>query len=288
MLLLEFLKQQKAFLKDKNIVDFDVSAECIFANVLHIKPKDLFLYPSLLLTENQKKEIYNLILKRSEHYPLGYLISSIEFYGCLLKVNENVLIPRQETEIMVDKIVQILKKEKDLNNKFFLDLCTGSGCIAIAIKKAFPMLTVYASDLSEKALEVAIQNAQNNHAEIFFKLGDGFSPFKNIQFDFIASNPPYVSESEYESLSLEVKNEPKMALVSGNDGLNFYRMLEDQIPHFIKENGKIFLEIGYNQKMQLNEIFSKNIYTQKQILPDFSGNDRFFFMQFESPTNKTP
>ena len=283
MLLVDYLKEKKDFLKENHVIDYAISAEEIFSKILNIKKNDLYLYHERILSQKEIQKLDELVQKRNDKIPLGYLISPITFYGCVFHLNEHVLIPRHETEILVDKITSILKKEENLEKKVFLDLCTGSGCIAISIKKQFSHLKVIASDISYQALEVAKKNALINKVEIDFVQGDGLSPFQNQKFDYVASNPPYVSEEEYTTLSQEVKNEPKIALVSGKTGLEFYQMLALDMPLYLNEHAKIFLEMGYMQSGKLKKIFSNNYYCQQNILEDFSHRERFFFMEFALP-----
>ena len=196
-------------------------------------------------------------------------------------MDKNVLIPRVETEILVDLIAQKLGEE-NLDNKVLFDICTGSGCIGIALKKRFPKLKVFVSDISKKALNMAKINAEKNDVNIFFKLGDLFTPFKNLKADFIVSNPPYVSEEEFMYLEKEVKTfEPKKALIAKDSGLEFYKRIEKKIFQYANKNAKLFFEIGYTQKKDIINIFSSEKYVSKQVIKDFSKKDRFFFVEIE-------
>lgn len=202
-----------------------------------------------------------------------YQESIIDFYGAQIEISPSVLIPRLETEILVEHVLERLGDTKTL-----LDLCTGSGCIAIALKKKRPDLHICASDISAKALTLARQNAQNNQVDIDFFLGDGFDPLQNKTFDAIVCNPPYIGLNE--TISPRVKNyEPHEALFSGEDGFDFFRMLEQKAPLHLSENGKLFLEIGYQQGKKLLKLFATQIWSQQELIQDWSSKDRFFFLE---------
>ncbi len=203
--------------------------------------------------------------------PLEYKLGSIDFYGCKLKIDPRVLIPRQETEILVDHIT------KKLRGNSLWDVCTGSGCIGIALKNKFPHLQVSLSDLSWDALDLAKENAQGLDIEILH--GDLLAPFQGRKTDHIVVNPPYISEKEYFTIDPSVRDfEPKMALVGGEKGVEFYERLAADLPPFLNPKAQVFLEIGYNQEEPLNQIFSSQIW-KKECLKDWSGKSRFFFLE---------
>jgi len=275
------LRQAKDFLDEKNVKNAKFSAEVLLSYVLKIKKSDLFLNFDKTISKEFIQKYEYLINRRSKKEPIDYIIGKIDFYGCEVLVDKNVLIPRVETEILVDLICKNLEKE-DLDNKILIDICTGSGAIAIAIKKRFPKLKVYGVDISKKALEIAKKNAHLNNVNIFFKIGDLLSPLENIRADFIVSNPPYVSEIEYKTLDDDVKYfEPKKALIAKDGGLEFYKKIEKQIFKYTKSKAKLFFEIGYSQKKDVLNIFSDKKYVLKQVIKDFSKKDRFFFVEIE-------
>ncbi|NGX32651.1 MAG: Release factor glutamine methyltransferase [Candidatus Anoxychlamydiales bacterium] len=278
---LSVLKSAIEFLDDKNIKNAKISAETLLAHVLKIKKSDLFLNFDKTLLNEELKSFEKLIQRRSKKEPIEYIIGKIDFYGCEIIVDKNVLIPRVETEILVDLICKKLEKE-NLDGKILIDICTGSGAIAIALKKRFPKLKVYGVDISKKALEIAEKNAYLNDVNILFKKGDLLSPFENIRADFIVSNPPYVSETEFKTLDDDVKSfEPKIALVAKKSGLEFYKKIEKQIFKYTKPKTKLFFEIGCSQKNDVLNIFSDKKYVLKQVIKDFSKKDRFFFVEIE-------
>ena len=223
------------------------------------------------IEDNTVKEIINLAEQRRKGIPLQYLTNEQYFYGYRFFVDENVLIPRADTEILVEKCIELVKGKSKLR---ILDMCTGSGCIAVTLKKELPFAEVYAADLSPNALNVAKRNAKENNAEINFILSDLFSNIHDNNFDVIISNPPYIESEEIENLAIDVKNEPVMALDGGKDGLDFYRKIAKNSYKFLNETGKILFEIGYNQANQVSDILRENNYKNIFVYKDYGGNDR--------------
>jgi release factor glutamine methyltransferase len=233
------------------------------------------------LTEEELELIRARLKRRGQGEPLPYIEGTLEFYRCHLTVNSSVLIPRQETEVLVDKIVKELKFY-DLKGKRFLDLCTGSGCIGLAIKKEFPDLEVILSDISEDALRVARENARRNQLDVRLLHGDFFAPLKLERVDYVVCNPPYISEEEYQQLSPEVSRfEPTLALKGGVDGLKFYRKLKEELPLHLYPQGKVWLEIGAAQGEAVSSLFSGPIWKKVLLEKDWSGHDRFISLEFE-------
>ena len=275
------LRSAIEFLDEKNIKNAKFSAEILLAHILKIKKSDLFLNFNKNFLNEDLKKYWKLIQRRSKKEPIDYIIGRIDFYGCEIIVDKNVLIPRVETEILVDLICKKLENEV-LDGKTLIDVCTGSGAIAIALKKRFPKLKVFAVDISKKAIKIAKKNAHLNGVNIIFKIGDLLDPLEDIRADVIISNPPYVSEIEFKSLDEDVKNfEPKKALIAKDSGLEFYKKIEKQIFKYTKPKAKLFFEIGFSQKKDVLKIFSDKKYVLKQVIKDFSKKDRFFFVEIE-------
>ena len=229
--------------------------------------------------------------------PLQYITNVQSFYGENFFVNENVLIPQPDTEVLVEKAIEIINKNVDATLSNFdeecknneatignfessklkiLDLCTGSGAIAISIKKNTTNTEIYASDISENALEVATKNAKKilkDENKIKFIQSD---MFKNIneKFDMVVSNPPYIRTDEIKYLARDVQNEPTLALDGGKDGLDFYRIIRENIDKYLNFNGYLLMEIGYDQMDEVLELF-ENSYCIK----DYAGNDRVVIFQ---------
>lgn len=217
------------------------------------------------------------IEKRKEHIPLQYIINKQNFYGLDFYVDESVLIPRYDTENIVDRIVKDCKENKCLS---VLDLCTGSGCIAVSLKKS-GFEKVYAADISDKALAVAKHNAKLNNADIIFLQSDLYENFpKEIRFDIIVSNPPYISTDEIARLEKQVRDfEPKLALDGGRDGLDFYKKIINLSKNFLNNKGRLYLEIGYDQSKDVVDLAKKEGYDNIVIIKDLSGRDRGISMK---------
>jgi release factor glutamine methyltransferase len=251
--------------------------ECI-ASTQGYKRLDLYLNFDKPLEENELVTIRKRIARLALEEPLQYIEGHVHFYGCKIAVDPRVLIPRPETELLVDLIVRSLKGI-DLTNKVLWDICTGSGCIGIALKKALPDLTVCLSDISEEALKCAHENALANEVRVTCHLGDLFGPFKGKRADIIVCNPPYVTEAEHETLEAPVKNfEPKLALVSGKSGLECYERIAKEAHHFMNHGARAFLELGAGQAERVSSLLSS--YTNVKTTKDLSGIDRFIEFQY--------
>ena len=212
-----------------------------------------------------KQYIKNLL----EGEPIQYILGKQEFMGIEFAVNKDVLIPQPDTEILVEEVIKLLKQYKKPK---ILDLCTGSGAIAISISEKVSEAQIYASDISEKALAIARINDRSK--KIKFILSDLFNNIED-KFDIIVSNPPYIKTHEIEKLSKEVQNEPILALDGGIDGLEFYRKIIGQASKYIKKNGYLCLEIGEEQKKQVKDIINnEKKYADIKEYKDLNKNDR--------------
>ena len=251
------------------IEEASVEARNILLYTFNISLLDFSLNRNKELGAKEKIEKFlSFVEERKKRKPFQYIINKQNFYGLDFYVDENVLIPRFDTEVLVEKI---LKDNKD-NNLQVLDLCTGSGAIAISLKKLGEYKSVKALDISEKALDIAKKNSRLNETTIDFICSDMFEKI-NGKFDIIVSNPPYIPSRDIEDLSLEVKDyEPKLALDGLEDGLYFYRIIAKEAKAYLKENGKIYLEIGYNQAENIREIFKE--YNKIEVYKDLAGKDR--------------
>lgn len=212
--------------------------------------------------------------KKNLETPQVYKDQEMEFFGLKLHITPDVLIPRLETELLVEHVLKRLEGKSGR----VLDLCSGSGCIGLSIKKNRPDLQVILSDISENALELSKKNAKENRVEVEFVLGDLRIP---DGVDFVVCNPPYVSLEEYRELDSSVKDyEPKIALTDDSDGLQFYRRLACELPAKMNSHALLFCEIGFNQKDSILKIFEASALSpwhSLQVLKDYSGHDRFFF-----------
>ncbi len=209
--------------------------------------------------------------------PRAYIVGEVEFYNCKISLNQNVLIPRQESEILVFYALQRLN---DCKGGVLLDLCTGSGCLGLAIKKARPDIQVILSDISPLALEVAKKNGVVNELDVEYLEGDLLAPLGHQKIDYLICNPPYVTDFEYEHLDSSVRDyEPKLALVGGNEGLDFYSALSKTLHAYINIGGKVFFEIGKDQGLKVIDLFSDPFWRKKEIIRDWAGHDRFVFLE---------
>ncbi|MBC7189114.1 peptide chain release factor N(5)-glutamine methyltransferase, partial [Candidatus Aerophobetes bacterium] len=212
--------------------------------------------------------------------PLQYILGECYFYNIKIKVGRGVLIPRPETEILVEQVLERRKLIINTGNRI-LDLCTGSGCIALAIGKNVPEFQIFGIDKSEKAVKYATENkALNNIKNVIFLVGDMFNPFKEKIFACITANPPYVKTDEISKLQPEIKNyEPLEALNGGEDGLNFYRKIIENAEKYLLNSGLIFLEIGQGQAKAVQNIALMSGFNVIEVVKDIAGIDRVMILQ---------
>jgi release factor glutamine methyltransferase len=279
--LLEIVQKSAGYLEQKGIPNSRRQAEEVISDVFKLKRLDLYVDFERPLTEPEIVKCRAAIERRGKREPAQYIRGFVNFIDCKIEVNPDVLIPRQETEILTDKIIQELSKE-NLEGKIFWDLCCGSGCIGIAVKKRFPQLQVVLADISEKALAVARNNASLNGVETIFLQGDFLTPFSGKKTHFFVCNPPYIAASELPSLDPEVKDfEPHSALISGPSGLEFYQKLSNELKSHLFPGAKAWLEIGHTQAEALRSLFSTTEWKRAETENDWSGKERFFLLEIE-------
>ena len=264
-------------LKNSNIESPKLKARLLLQYILKKSRQYLIVYDNQEVDKKAQWEYFVNIEKLTKGMPLQHITHTQEFMKMDFYVDENVLIPRPDTEILVEetiKIAQTMERPK------ILDLCTGSGAIAISLKKYIPSAQVYAVDISKKALEIAKKNAHRLEAEVKFIESNLFEKIKNEKFDIIVSNPPYIKKSDINYLSQEVQKEPQIALDGGYDGLDFYRKISYQAIDYLKFGSYLCFEIGYDQKEEVLEIL-KGIehYTKAYCKKDLCGNDRVVITQ---------
>lgn len=245
---------------------------------------EISLNKGLNLPEEYKTKIINCLEKIiNENYPLQYLTHTQAFFNENYYVDENVLIPRQDTEILVEKAIDYIRAE---NIKNAIDLCTGSGAIGISVARNSDVEKVLLIDISEGALDVAKRNIEDNYME------DKVSVLKsnlldeaiksNIKTDMILSNPPYIKSKDMASLDANVKYEPSLALDGGATGMDFYEKIVEQAKQVLNNNGLLIFEIGYDELEQMKELLSKNKeYTMLESVKDYGGNDRVVVCRFQ-------
>ena len=310
MKLQELIQNSKHELDSLNVEDADIKLKILIEYVFKISKEKLILKYKDEINDKKVEEFRKLLKKLENGIPIQYIINNQEFMGLNFYVDENVLIPQPDTEILVEEVRKycnelrnnesedketnkdykeniekepiINKEDKNINKKTIkiLDLCTGSGIIGISIYKYLENVEIYASDISQKALNIAEKNTNLNNAKINFINSDMFENIHIKDFDIIVSNPPYIESKVIESLSKEVQNEPKLALDGGEDGLKFYRCILENAKDYLRKNGAIFLEIGYDQKEKIEEILkSYKIYKETKCIKDFGGNNRVIIIK---------
>lgn len=246
-----------------------LNAGLIIEEVVGLKRLSLPLYYQQEITSAQEKQALQWIARRAKHEPLQYIFGYTEFYGYRINVTPDVLIPRPETEFLIETI-----QHKIMNPPRILDIGTGSGAIAISLKKLFPESEVVAVDISQQALELAQANAKLNNVEINFVEADIYSAELG-KFDLIVSNPPYVTDDEYAQLPGEVqKFEPKLALVGTENGLYFYRKILEISKMALQSQGVIFFEIGESQAVDIRKIAKAEGFGKIEVIRDLAGKER--------------
>ena len=277
MTIKEVLTKGMIILKGSNIDSPKLKARLLLQYILKKPRQYLIVYDNKEIDKKEQWEYFVNIEKLAKGVPLQHITHSQEFMKMDFYVDENVLIPRPDTEILVEEVIKIASK---MNKPKILDLCTGSGAIAIAIAKSIPEAEVYAIDISSKALEIAKKNAKNLGAKVKFTKSNLFEKLNKTKFDIIVSNPPYIKRDDINYLSQEVKNEPELALDGGIDGLDFYRKIAKQAIDYLKFESYLCLEIGYDQKDDVIEIINKQEnYSRTYSKKDLGGNDRVIVTQ---------
>lgn len=257
-----------------------LNAELLLSHVLDMKRIELYTQFDKPLSKKQLDELHGLVRRAGQNEPIAYLVGKTEFYSLQLNVAPDCMIPRPETELLVERAIEFLRKRT--GGQFVCDLCTGCGCIAVAIAKNYPAAHILATDISDAALAVAAQNLEKYELQgrIQLRCGDLFDPIMPqldvSKFDLIVCNPPYVSAAEYEKLDKNIKDyEPKSALFAGEDGLDIYRRIAEKVDQFLKPDAALMLEIGYGQGQAVRELLDQTgVFGEIKIERDFSDNDR--------------
>jgi release factor glutamine methyltransferase len=272
---LESINLSAEYLNKKGIDSPKLNAELLLACILNCKRLDLYLSFDRPLKEDEIQNYRELLKRRASNEPLQYILGSVEFYGLEFKVNSSVLIPRQETEILVETIINTADKEKEYN---VLDIGTGSGIIAVSLAKHLPAVKITALDISEKVLTVAALNAELNEVKDRINFIQADITKDNCfedKFDIIVSNPPYISSAEYEELKPELKvYEPKFALTDYNDGLSFYRSITGSAGKMLNPGKSVYFELGAGQSASVKAIMEQNGFSKIEIIKDYLGIDR--------------
>jgi release factor glutamine methyltransferase len=269
----EILALAVPFLSEKGVARPRRTVEELLAATLGLKRLELYMQFERPIEEKELAAFKEKLKRGAAHEPIAYILGEVEFLGCSIRSDRRALIPRPETEILVAGSLSRIKGPR------VWDVCCGTGCIGIAIKKKRPELQVCLSDLSEEALSLARENGQRNGVELEWRQGDLLAPFRGEKADAIFCNPPYVFEEEYPFLDPSVRLfEPRIALVGG---VSFYERLSQEAPHCLRPGGQLFLEIGAQQGEKVQEIFRGGPWKEKRLEKDWSGHDRFFFLEMQ-------
>lgn len=250
----EALRLAAARLNEAGVPDADVDAAYLLASVLKEDTLAMRINGGRELTQTQRAAFDALCDRRAAREPLQYILGETEFMGLTFHVEPGVLIPRADTEILVEKALELMPPGARV-----LDIGTGSGAIAVSLAKLGKNARVTAVDVSDKALEIARKNAESNGVDVEFVKSDCFSALQGRKYDMIVSNPPYISDEEMRGLMPEVKQEPELALSGGGDGLDFYRRISREAPEHLNAGGFLLFEIGWLQKKAVSALVQAHI-----------------------------
>ncbi len=273
MKLSEVITEGANILKKNNIPSFFLDSEILIGKILDKKREFIILNQNLEIKKNDYSKYISLIQKRSTHTPLAYLIKSKDFWKNEFYVDNRVLIPRPDTEIIIEEVLSILGKKK-INN--FLEIGVGSGCIVLSILNEINLLRATGIDISQKALEVCKINSKKLGLNSRLKLyNSNIDKFNIGKYDLIVSNPPYICRSDLNNLMKDVIGyEPKNALYGGNDGVFEIRKVIKKSSKLLKKKGILVLEIGHNQKDKVSEILKNNGFFIQKVIKDLGQNNR--------------
>ncbi|MBI9072825.1 MAG: peptide chain release factor N(5)-glutamine methyltransferase [Melioribacteraceae bacterium] len=281
MTVLEAIEKSTAFLEKKGIESARINAELLLADILECKRLDLYLQFEKPLANKEIDKYRDYISRRGDFEPLQYVIGNVEFYGYKFKVSPDVLIPRQETETLIETVIDLINNDQHLS---ILDIGTGSGNIPICIAKGFKNSSVISIDISENAIKIANQNVIDHELSERVKIfkRDIFVDTKEgaAKFDVIISNPPYVSITEYKTLQKEIINfEPKNAVTDNNDGYLFYNRICQIAPKLLNKDGYLFFETGEGQSEGVKKILEQNGFRNISSRKDYLDIERVIFGQ---------
>ncbi len=292
---LDGIREVSAFLKECGIEDFQKEAELIVSDFIGTGKVALYR-DNPLLSADQEDEISRILRRRQGREPLQYIAGFVDFYGLKIKVGPGVLIPRPETELIVEEAIKLvdslqskvlgqgpegIRQPTSDKGLKILDLCTGSGCLALALAKEIRSSDVLGTDISDGALRYASINAKiNSIANVTFKKGDLYEPVYGSKFDIIVSNPPYIEGSEITNLSPEIRTwEPVVALDGGEDGLRFYRELLPRSLDYLTENGSLIIELGQGQASSVVKIAEGAGLKTVSLIKDYAGIERVMHLK---------
>ncbi len=270
----EILKEATEILHESGIIEPRREASSLLEFALHKDKTFLIAHSEYELSSEEKAIFQNLLNRRASREPFQHITGKQEFYRLDFVVTKDVLIPRPETELIVENALEILKATE---NPRFCEIGTGSGCIAVSILHENKAATAIASDISENALQIARKNAENNGVleRLELKNSNIFDKINSEKFHLIVSNPPYIPGEDFDRLQTEVRDfEPKFALTDGKDGLSIIEQIIKDAPVFLKPNGFLLMEVGFNQSNKVREMFSPNIWKKIEFFQDLQGIPR--------------
>ena len=272
---LEVIKRSAEYLESKGVDSPRLQIELLLAHVLKVPRLKLYLDFERQLSEGDLDTLRALVKRRGEREPLQYIIGTTSFCGLELSVTPAVLIPRPETELLVEQAWKFLSSRGD-QAATVLDFGAGSGCVAIAIAHKFPACAVHAIDASEGALQVARMNAERIGAKVHFNCGTAIDDLTSPRtFDLVVSNPPYIPDAEVDTLQPEVRDyEPRVALGGGSEGLDFYRMIASQARARLTASGCVIVELGHGQEGAVRAIFEGEGWFVESVTADYAGTPR--------------
>ncbi len=273
--ILELLRWTTDYFQQKEVENPKLTAEVLLAHTLNADRMHLYVHFEQPLQKKERDRFKTLIRQRVQGIPTQYLTGKQEFWSLEFQVAPGVLIPRPETEHLVEAAIKVAAQ---FSQPAILDIGTGSGIIAICLKKELPAANISASDLSDDALTIARYNTETllkNGSMIHFQQGDIFEPFKDRSFDMIVSNPPYISAGDYKTLAQEIRaHEPQIALYAGEEGLDIYHRLIPEARTYLRPGGYVLVEIGYGQKESVVGIFQQEGFVIKDTIKDYAGIER--------------
>lgn len=285
MLVKEMIKEGEIRLMRAHCMDPWIDAELLYYHLTGADRVTLFLSAKQEVDEDTKEKYFKLIEQREKRIPLQHITGVQEFMGLDFQVNGDVLIPRQDTEILVEEAARIIRGDnpgiRSRSMWKVLDLCCGSGAIGIALARFCENVKITCADYSEPALETAQRNAEANRVKIKFRQGDLFGAVGRRKYDMIVSNPPYIKSHMIPILQDEVKkHEPMMALDGGEDGLDFYRRIISDAKNHLRKNGVLIFEIGHDQAQEVSELIQQTGYfTKVHVVKDLPGHDRVVYVE---------
>ena len=262
-------------------------AELVYSHIFNCDRLSLYLNKDNCLDGDKSAQIGRILKRRLKGEPLQYILGTTEFMGLEFKVDKRALIPRPETEILISSVLEKLKSRGRQIGLKILDLGTGSGCIAVSIAKLMSQVSVWATDISSPALELAKENADLHKVKVKFLRSNIFSALKKeqIKFDLIISNPPYIARRELSGLAKEISFEPVLALEAGRDGLDFYRRIISQAAFYLNDDGLLAFEVGFNQAGRVKAILDEQNFNVLDIIKDYNNIKRVVIAKKRIPAN---